>query len=344
MKLLICVLFVLPAAIVFAQGTSVNKSGFTDIASPAMLAQLLTANDSTDKQKVTSVFNWVTDNIAYNVKAFQHNGPFDITSYWVDEEEDTAATLKPLNERVAEMVMRRRTAVCDGYARLFKILCDYAGVKCEIVTGFAKTSVNRIDAQFKSNHKWNAVFIDSNWYLLDATWASGYINYRNEFEKNYNASYFLASPAEFIKDHYPEDPRWTLLKDAPLAKELNNTPFKTSAFNRYYITSFSPAGGIIEANVSDSIVFELQTNRPKKSLWVADILYADTASIALMQCCGFVQPENILNGNKVSYSYKVTSPDIEWLNVIYNDELIMRYKLNIKKDTTLSTVLPVNLE
>jgi transglutaminase/protease-like cytokinesis protein 3 len=319
----------------FAQASSINLSNIDELTSPVALAKFITANDTTERQKVKSIFGWVTGNIAYNVKSFQNRGRTYSADYWLEEDEDTSAVLKPLNERVAEMVLKRRTAVCDGYARLFKTLCDYCGIRCEIITGYARTNVGRIGIQFRSNHKWNAVFIDSNWYLLDATWASGYINYRDEFEKEYNAHYFLTPPDEFILDHYPEDLHWTLLPQPPIFREFNNTPFKTSNFNRNYISSFKPENGIIEAAIGDSIVFELETNRPKKKLSVIDIPYVDSDAIWVMQCCGIDKPVNIITGTKVSYTYKVTSDKIEWLNIIYDDELIMRYKLNIRKDLPL---------
>ena len=60
-----------------------------------------------------------------------------------------------------------------------------------------------------------------------------------------------------------------------------------------------------------------------------------------MQCCGIDKPVNIINGNKVSYTYKVKSDNVEWLNVIYDDELIMRYKLNIRKDLPQVDIMKV---
>jgi transglutaminase/protease-like cytokinesis protein 3 len=332
MKRLLLIIFILITYTVFAQPKSVSLTNFEE-ASPAALAQLVTANDTTAIQKVKSIFRWVTDNIAYNVKSFQNRTRISANDYWLEEDDDTSAVLKPLNERVAERVLKRRTAVCDGYARLFKILCDNAGIPCEIVTGYGRTNINRIGARFISNHKWNAVLIDSGWYLLDATWASGYINYRDEFEKEFNGRYFLASPEEFINDHYPEDPRWTLLSSPPTLKEFYNTPFKTSAFNRNYVSSFSPQNGIIEAAVDDSITIEIETRYPHRNLWATDIVTADSNAIAVLQCCGVNKPANIIKGNKVSYTYHITSADAQWLNVIYDDELIMRYKLYIKKDS-----------
>ena len=341
MKLLMNICFLLAIKFAISQSQPVQlaqkKISTAEITDPKILAALLTLGDSTDLQKVTSIFRWVTDNIDYNVRAFQYNSRSDYKNYLLEEDEDTTAPLKPLNERVAEIVLKRRTAVCDGYSRLFKTLCDCAGVRCEIIIGYARTNINRIGAQFVSNHKWNAVFIDSSWYLLDATWASGYINYRNDFEREYNSHYFLTPPDEFILDHYPEDLRWTLLSNIPLLKEFYNTPFKTTAFNRNYIASFKPVNGIINAAVGDSIVIEMETNRYKKNLWVIDIPFVDSNTIFVLQCCGVTKPVNTIQGNKISFVYNVVSEKTEWLNIIYDDELIMRYKLNIIKPAPKTT-------
>jgi transglutaminase/protease-like cytokinesis protein 3 len=342
MKSVVTILLLFFANLVFSQVNSVSMTSVDEVTSHEGLAKFITIKDSTDKQRVLSIFKWITDNIAYNVKSFQsNNNRYD---YLLDEDDDddTSSVLKPLDERVANIVLKRRTAVCDGYARLFKTLCNDVGIPCEVITGYARGSMNRVGVQFRCNHKWNAVFVDSAWHLVDATWASGYIDYRNEFEREYNPYYFFTKPEDFLIDHYPEDIKWTLLPDLPVVKEFYNTPFKTAAFSRNYIQSFKPESGVIEAAVGDSIVFELQNNRPKKSLWVVDIPYADSNAITVMECCGISKPENIINGNKISYTYKVKSDKVEWLNVIYDDELIMRYKLNIKKGLPESPPIKVD--
>ncbi|HRH60383.1 MAG TPA: transglutaminase domain-containing protein [Chitinophagaceae bacterium] len=319
-------LIIILSASLFASGQKRNVS--FDI-SPQQLALAITAKDSTTLQKVTSIFNWVTSNIAYNVKAFGGGNQRDV---WLEEDDDTASPLKPLNQRVSELVLKRGTAVCDGYARLFKTLCDAAGVYCETITGFAKTRTARIDARFTSNHKWNAVYIDSGWHLLDATWASGYINYRNEFVYQYDAHFFLTPPAEFMMDHHPENLRWLLIADKPVAKEYAETPFKSSYFKTNYIRSFQPQSGIIEAALGDTITFEIEPANPNKLLWVSASTLFDSLDIFLLQCCGAVKPQNKITGNKVSCIYKIESENTEWLHLIYDDQMIMRYKINVKKN------------
>ncbi len=325
-------IFILNSA--FSQGSSINfNSRIKDgEITPHLLAQQLIANCKTDLEKVRSIFDWITANIDYNVRSYNANS-HSYSPYW-PEDDDTAAVLKPLNERVAEMVLKKKLAVCDGYARLFKTLCDNAGIRSEIITGYGRTNINRIGMQFKSNHKWNAVWIDNKWQLLDATWASGYINYRNEFERSYDNSYFLTSPRNFIYDHYPEDFRWALLSATPMPKEFNHTPFKHTAFIKYHLVSYKPAKGVIEASVGDTIVFELETDDIKKNMWVAESPFVDSTILSLVTWFGFSRPLCEMKGNKVSYAYTVPSDKVNWLNIIYNDEVIMRYKLNIKKNYT----------
>ena len=292
------------------------------------LAQKLTAAATSDLQKVTALFNWITDNIAYRARGIYPR--FSRVTRSLDEQldEDTSV-YKTLDERVAEQAFKNKEAVCDGYARLFKTLCDYAGITSEVIVGYARTNQGSI--QFRSNHKWNAVMIDSAWYLLDATWGSGFISFANDFIKSYDASYFLAPPQNFIKDHYPEDLRWTLLSNPPTLSEFNQTPFRYTGFLKRQIISYKPSNGIIEASVGDTLLFEMETADKEKKLWVTDTAYNDTSEVSIF--AQLPKPDNLLRGNKVHFSYVVPASNVQWLYVIYNDELVMRYRLKLKKDS-----------
>lgn len=58
-----------------------------------------------------------------------------------------------------------RTAVCLGYAATFQLLCDLAGMECITVPGAAFSS--------ESDHAWNMVRLNGEWYCVDATWDAG---------------------------------------------------------------------------------------------------------------------------------------------------------------------------
>lgn len=294
------------------------------------LSHLLTKSYTTDLEKVHSIFYWITDNISYNTIRYQPQ-PVAYIDDGIESANDNDSVLKCLDERVAEIVLKRRYALCDGYARLFKALCNYAGIKSEVITGYARTGFG--GRQFRCNHKWNAVMIDSNWYLLDGTWASGYLDFSGRtFIKNYNGSYFLSSPKYFVQDHYPGDIKWTLLNDAPVIAEFNRSPFKQPAFN-YKIKSYLPQRGVINATVGDTIKISLQTIDEKKQLSLLDINSVDSLTIAFADSCAKTNKSFIIKDDEVMTDYIVTSEEAHWLQVIYNGAVVLRYKLNIKKES-----------
>ncbi|MFN2458909.1 MAG: transglutaminase domain-containing protein [Chitinophagaceae bacterium] len=299
--------------------------------SPQVLAQKITASYKTDLEKVRSIFRWITENIEYNVIVFNKFVRHTPGRYVQADDDDTSTVLKPLDERVAEGVLKRKTAVCDGYARLFKTLCNYAGIKAEVITGYARTGAGRTGEKFRSNHTWNAVYIDSSWHLLDATWASGYVTWGDQFVKQYNDYYYLTPPKQFLQDHYPEDIKWTLLNNTPTLREFQFAPFKHSAFVKYKITSYSPQSGLIEASAGDTILLELETVDAEKAGAVNTELPFESADFIQTSNSVFVSPSATLNSKKVNYFYIVDSPLIEWLHVVLSGDVIMRYKLKIRE-------------
>ena len=336
MKGIISIFFLLITKLSFSQKQSLNfsyidrKVQSIEACAPDSLAQKLSASYATDVEKIRSIFRWITENIAYRTRNYL--GSRKGAKHLFDEEpEDTLSA--SLNERIALEVLRKKEAVCDGYARLFKILCDHAGIRSEIITGYARTNMNRMGEQFKSNHRWNAVLVDSSWYLLDATWASGYITYSSDqFVKAYDDYYFMTPPEDFIRDHYPEDSRWTLLANPPTLREFYRTPFRHSAFAKYSILSFAPMKGIIEAAIGDTVNVELTMAGIDRREIAPDTLKEDVAILPQTHSSDFLSPTLGNDRGKISYRYPITTNNVEWLNIMYNDDIILRYKLNIRKN------------
>ncbi|WP_178371832.1 transglutaminase domain-containing protein [Cnuella takakiae] len=287
----------------------------------------------TEREKVTALFHWVTGNISYKVAS-----RISVTPAWRVRslaEEDTSSVLKPLDERVAENVLAKREAVCDGYARLFKTLCQYAGIKAEVVTGYARGSSNR---GFRSNHSWNAVMIENNWYLVDATWAAGYVGYFGDtFIRSYDNRYFLAAPQQFIEDHYPEDPFWTLLPQLQQLPEFNRSPFRHSGYVRQHIIGYAPYEGILEAEVGDTLHFELESNMPGYPIEIWDRPFGDPRLHTGPVWRNYPEQPFQASGRKVKLSYVVQTPEIRWLYVVYGGESILQYRLQVKPSPVAGT-------
>ena len=64
-----------------------------------------------------------------------------------------------------EYCLETATAVCGGYASLYKDLCDELGLYCEFITGEA----DFLDTKW-TGHAWNAVKLNGNIYHLDVCW------------------------------------------------------------------------------------------------------------------------------------------------------------------------------
>jgi transglutaminase/protease-like cytokinesis protein 3 len=334
MKWLLIIL-ILVSGPVFSQKSKIDFSEvdrrvqFVDAATPYLLSQQLTAQCSTDLEKVRAIFRWITDNIAYRTnEPINRKKKSRIKEDEVEEADDTTL-LKPLDERVSETVLANKVAVCDGYARLFKTLCKYAGLRAEVITGYGKTEPHKLHQRFRNNHSWNAVMIDSVWQLLDVTWAAGYITWQGDrFIRQLDEQYFLSPPEVFVREHYPDDLRWTLVDDPPLMAEFKVSPFKQKSFIKYNIVSYKPSTGIIEANLNDTIQIVLESSDVGKDRNISSDPFLDTSIYSTPTSALLVPPGMI--APKTTYTYVVNSPEVEWLYILYNDDIVLRYKLLVK--------------
>ena len=305
---------------------------FVDASTPDSLAQKLTSSYRTDLEKVRAIFSWTTQNIAYNTGIFNSPKRNASSKYAVDYF-DTAMIWKTGIEMTAMKVLRKRTAVCDGYAKLFKTLCDYAGIQAEIITGYAKGYVEK-NERFRTNHSWNAVMIDGTWRLVDVTWASGFVTYSNEFVQRTDERYFLPPPEQFIQDHYPDDLRWTLLERPPSLREFHFSPYKCKSFVKYGLQLFSHSKGTIDAIVGDTVWIRLLAKDPKRDIAISSDPFFDSATVFHSPASAFLEP--VMEGNKAVYRYIVQSDEAEWLHLFYNGDIVLRYRLNVKKPVILS--------
>ena len=348
MKLLVSVVLVLMVQLGWAQGKIASFAQIdghvqsVPFSAPDTLAYRLTAPYATDLEKVRAIFRWITDNIAYNVSIYPRTIRTRSTKYTVEEPYDSIVESKGLDERIAYSVLRKKVALCNGYARLFKTLCDYAGIRSEVITGYARSNIG--SSKFKSNHTWNAVLIDSAWHLLDATWASGFLSYgMNEFVRQYNDLYFLTPPQQMIRSHYPEDLRWSLLPNPPTLHEYRNAPFRPTAFIKYTIKGYKPSSGIIEAAVGDTLHFELESSDVTKDRNIAADGYYDSTLLLGNETWAFVKPQTDGVQPKTTYTYVVTSPTVGVVHLLYNNDVVLRYRLNVKPKETATPLYNVSL-
>ena len=121
-----------------------------------------------DYQKLTTVYDWICDNIVYDY----------------DNLYNDAYTLK----YSAYAALINRTAVCQGYSLLLYRLALEMGIDCRIISGIGITN------EGSGDHAWNILKVGGKYYNADATWD---IN----FCANDDYRYYLLNEANFSSKH-----------------------------------------------------------------------------------------------------------------------------------------------
>jgi hypothetical protein len=182
----------------------------------------LTAQKNTI-DRVWIIYYWISQNIHYDIDADDNN--------------------QQHLQQKSEDLFRSRKLTSQGYATIFKTLCDHLGIKCTQIPGYAKNSHYQINQPTFSrpNHTWNSVQLDDkHWYLIDSVWGSGYINNRYEYKKDLKTFYFLTRPEHMIYNHFPEDSQWQLLAKPISILDYFRLPYIHSDYFIYDLTIISP--------------------------------------------------------------------------------------------------------
>lgn len=165
------------------------------------LSKYLAAGAKTEEEKILIFSYWIAKNIKYDLSEVKEQHRTNKTAY---------------------EVLRNKKAVCEGYSILFQQFCEDAGIEAYTVYGhgygnFIRRSLNL----YHLRHAWNAVYVNGQWQILDVTWAASEIKY-GDFKKAHELKWILADADEFSKSHYPNDPRWQLLKNPRSKREFWN--------------------------------------------------------------------------------------------------------------------------
>ena len=135
-----------------------------------ILRQIITDN-MTEFQKVKAIHDYIVNNAEYDYENYLN---------------DTI----PNSSYTARGFFENGMLVCDGYAYTFQVLCEYAGISCEHITGSVAAGL----------HAWNQVRIDGKWYNIDVCWDDPVSN-----RPILSYKYFLLSDGDFFKSHYTTD-------------------------------------------------------------------------------------------------------------------------------------------
>ena len=92
-----------------------------------------------------------------------------------------------------------KKAVCEGYAKAFKMILDELEIPCVIACGLARNSNRETE-----NHAWNYVKIDDSWYAVDCTWDDPLIIGTGTISPDVYKRYLLKGSLDFFEDHFED--------------------------------------------------------------------------------------------------------------------------------------------
>lgn len=109
-------------------------------------------------------------------------------------------------------------AMCEGYAKSYKLLCNMLGIECELTVGSGKGDP----------HMWNTVCVDGEYVYTDVTW--------DDLGDYSSFAYFNIDEATILKDHKIEPLFSEVREEALKSKELYNFNLRkcNTLENTYY--------------------------------------------------------------------------------------------------------------
>jgi hypothetical protein len=205
---------------------------------PQEWGRQLRRNIPNEKDRAYAIYHWLTRNISY-----------DWDAYYASVNNSVNTDQSPAT------VWKRRKAICEGFAALYQLLAAEAGLECVQVRGVAKGVHYQVGNEInRPDHAWNAVRIDGQWELVDATWGSG--DGKNRLP---NDTYFMIAPENLAFTHFPEEERWQLLARPLTLHEFERKPIVYPIFSKLQPQLLYNARELIIETSRDSLQIHLRT-------------------------------------------------------------------------------------
>lgn len=189
------------------------------------LAAYLTDPFPEPLHKIRSIFAWITDNVSYDVHSFLN---------------------KIRKSQQPNDVLKSRSSVCEGYARLTQALGEACHLPIHMISGFAKGAFlspqrgMRVDE--RGAHAWNCVLLHGQYLMIDSTWGAGYLDTVGgaSFKKKFNPFFFLTHPSKIIYSHFPKDLKEQYLNPPMTEAEYFELPWTKEYYHQYNLLLQSP--------------------------------------------------------------------------------------------------------
>ncbi|KAF3940780.1 hypothetical protein ABW19_dt0208780 [Dactylella cylindrospora] len=166
---------------------------------PAILANAhICRPHRSDVQRLRAMFTWLAEKLSWErPMGLGLDSPSDMVDY----------------NRDCRRVIQSLKATTEEVAIIFMQMCHSIGIACEIIKGYLKVPGDSAEADAipQPNHYWNAVIIDNEWRIVDASLASPTHPKRGLYSSAPNNladfHYFLMRPTHACFTHIPLMPQ-----------------------------------------------------------------------------------------------------------------------------------------
>ena len=218
----------------------------------------------TDIEAAYFVYKWIAENIEYDCYNTAHS-PLNID----DTEEGT---------------YNNGTGVSKGIALLFQSMVTELGVKVIFIEGYAKGMgyVPRVKPE-QTNHHWDIIEINSTYYLVDATWGSGYCNL-DKYVYDLKDSYFCTNPEYLIRTHFPLETKYQLINNTITLDDFVRMQKLDLDFFENGFKTVSP--DFYELNTDGKVTFKLTYENYQKMAILTNLnYYPNNSRVELHHVC-----------------------------------------------------------
>ena len=134
----------------------------------------------------------------------------------------------------------------EGFSELFKDMCKGMGIVANTIAGYTKGPDFKYgEIPDETDHIWNYIIINENYYLVDVTWGMGSCD-GEKYIPNFRESYFCPRPEALISTHFPVDKRYQLVYPKITLEQFVNNLKINMTFFEYGGTEVSPNSAIID--------------------------------------------------------------------------------------------------
>lgn len=306
-----------------------------------ILVNELTLHCKNDLEKARSIYTWITENIIYDAKEFNKNKKI---AYTCKKASDCQKKKANWELEVINKALRKKKAVCSGYALLFYKMCGMANVQSLYVSGFTKSKPNQIGKMGIDNHAWNMLFIDNKTYYIDVTWAAGFCEVAQNGTlkkciKKRNDFYWLTPIEKFTINHFPKNPQ-----DIPNFN-ISKDSFKNQPFVDHSIIdnleNLNPKTGILKVVLGDTLTFSFSLNQNLKKIQINTNLkrnpspfYTDQEGIIKISEKKMEKQEYIAFTN-INHAYElnyiIDNENIRFIDILWDFNTKIRYLITVTK-------------